>query len=84
MTLAVIGSGFGRTGTKSLKEALEYYGPCHHMHEILENPEQVPHWQRVAQGHDVDWGEVFDIWGQSNNSSDPEPANRRTAEPPNR
>lgn len=62
MALAVIGSGFGRTGTKSLKEALEYlgFGPCHHMHEILAHPEQVPHWQMLAQGHDVDWDQVFE------------------------
>ncbi|AZQ67822.1 hypothetical protein EF888_12145 [Silicimonas algicola] len=61
MTLQVIGSGFGRTGTKSLKAALERlgYGPCHHMHEIVENPEQVAHWQKLAAGGDVDWHEVF-------------------------
>lgn len=40
MTLQVIGSGFGRTGTKSLKAALEIlgFGRCHHMHEIVETP----------------------------------------------
>jgi hypothetical protein len=43
MTLAIIGSGFGRTGTMSLKRALEElgFGPCHHMEEVLTNPEQV-------------------------------------------
>ncbi len=37
MPLTVIGSGFGRTGTKSLKAALERlgFGPCHHMHEVM-------------------------------------------------
>lgn len=61
MTLEVIGSGFGRTGTKSLKAALEKlgFGPCHHMHEIVENPEQVAYWQALAAGHSVDWAEVF-------------------------
>ena len=46
MTLAVIGSGFGRSGTKSLKEALEHLGfaPFHHMHEVVAHPEQVAHW----------------------------------------
>jgi hypothetical protein len=35
MSLAVIGPGFGRTGTMSLKLALERlgFGPCHHMEE---------------------------------------------------
>jgi len=60
-SLLVIGSGFGRTGTKSLKEALEQLGlgPCHHMHENVEHPELVPHWQAVAAGKPVDWRKVF-------------------------
>lgn len=50
MTLSVIGSGFGRTGTMSLKDALEQlgFGPCHHMEEVFGHPEQVAHWQAVA------------------------------------
>lgn len=61
MTLSVIGSGFGRTGTMSLKNALEQlgFGPCHHMEEVFEHPEQVPHWQAVASGETVDWNAVF-------------------------
>ena len=61
MSLQIIGSGFGRTGTKSLKHALEQlgFGPCHHMHEILEHPEQVAHWQALAAGRKPDWNAVF-------------------------
>ena len=61
MGLAVIGSGFGRTGTMSLKAALDQlgFGPCHHMEEILKHPDQVPYWQAVAAGKAVDWNEVF-------------------------
>jgi hypothetical protein len=61
MSLSIIGSGFGRTGTKSLKDALEQlgFGPCHHMHEILEHPEQVAHWQALARGEAPDWDVVF-------------------------
>jgi Sulfotransferase domain len=61
MSLAVIGPGFGRTGTMSLKLALELlgFGPCHHMEEVLAHPEQVPHWQTVADGQQVVWEEVF-------------------------
>jgi Sulfotransferase domain len=61
MALDVIGSGFGRTGTKSLKAAVEQlgFGPCHHMHEIVENPGQVAHWQALAAGEPVDWNVVF-------------------------
>lgn len=62
MSLKVIGSGFGRTGTKSLKAALEFlgFGPCHHMHEVMDNPSQVAHWQAAFSGQTVDWNQVFD------------------------
>jgi len=62
MTLSVIGSGFGRTGTMSLKNALEQlgFGPCHHMEEVFEHPGQVPFWQAVAAGDAVDWNSVFE------------------------
>jgi len=61
MTLKIVGAGFGRTGTRSLKEALELLGfaPCHHMMEVFMHPEQVPFWDRAAQGQKVDWNEVF-------------------------
>jgi Sulfotransferase domain len=61
MTLQVIGSGFGRTGTMSTKQALEQlgFGPCHHMVEVMGNPAQPPHWDAVAAGEEVDWQEVF-------------------------
>lgn len=61
MALDVISSGFGRTGTKSLKAALERlgFGACHHMHEVVVHPEQVAHWQRLAAGEPVKWDEVF-------------------------
>jgi len=61
MTLAVIGSGFGRTGTLSLKNALERldFGPRHHMEEVFCDPDQVPHWQAAAAGEAVDWNRVF-------------------------
>jgi len=56
MSLKVIGSGFGRTGTRSLKEALEIlgFGPCHHMEEVFARPEQVPLWQAIAAGGRID------------------------------
>jgi hypothetical protein len=61
MALSIIGPGFGRTGTSSLKIALEQigFGPCHHMEEAFANPEQVPHWQAIAAGQAVDWNTVF-------------------------
>ena len=62
MSLEIIGSGFGRTGTMTTKQALEQleFGPCHHMVEIIENPEQLPPWKALAAGQTVDWAEVYD------------------------
>ena len=61
MPLLVIGSGFGRTGTRSLKDALEHlgFGPCHHMEEVFPSPEQIGFWQAVASRQPVDWKRVF-------------------------
>lgn len=61
MSLSVIGSGFGRTGTMSLKIALEHlgFGPCHHMEEVMDHPDQLEHWRAAAKGEIVNWDEVF-------------------------
>ena len=60
MGLKVIGSGLGRTGTASLKQALEQlgFGPCHHMKEVLDHPESVPLWVEAFEGR-PDWGAIF-------------------------
>jgi hypothetical protein len=52
MALEIIGAGFGRTGTYSLKAALERlgYGPCHHMSEVINDPRQVRLWAEAADG----------------------------------
>jgi hypothetical protein len=61
MALKIIGPGFGRTGTKSLKIALEQlgFGPCHHMHEVRDNPEQLAAWEEVARGGHGNWDAMF-------------------------
>jgi hypothetical protein len=53
----VIGAGFGRTGTMSLKAALEElgFGPCYHMIEVFEHPEHVGFWEAAWRGEPVDW-----------------------------
>jgi hypothetical protein len=61
MGLQVIGAGVGRTGTYSLKLALNAlgFGPCHHMEEVVLNrPRQLPLWVDVVNGR-PDWTEVF-------------------------
>ncbi len=61
MALEVIGAGFGRTGTDSMKAALEEIGlgPCHHMKELLADPVQMQHWRGIADGNTPDWDETF-------------------------
>ncbi|GHF17681.1 sulfotransferase family protein [Kordiimonas sediminis] len=62
MTLKIIGAGFGRTGTMSMKLALEQlgFGPCHHMEEVLQNREKhLPLWHDAAFGKPVDWNKAY-------------------------
>lgn len=57
----VIGTGVGRTGTYSLKLAINElgFGPCHHMEEVLHHmPIQVPLWSDVLRGH-PDWNAIY-------------------------
>lgn len=59
--LEVIGAGFGRTGTMSLKLALEQldFGPCYHMTEIVKNPGHARLWRSAHSGQPTDWTELF-------------------------
>lgn len=61
MALSVIGAGFGRTGTLSLKGALEQlgFGPCYHMVEIILNPAFAGYWEAIGDGAPADWDMVF-------------------------
>lgn len=67
MTLALIGAGFGRTGTESMKLALEQLGlgPCHHMKEVLANPQQLEIWRAIARGDPPDWEAAFAGYGSA-------------------
>jgi hypothetical protein len=61
MTLRVVGAGLGRTGTMSLKLALERLlgAPCYHMSEVFAHPEHVALWHAAARGEPVDWHALF-------------------------
>ncbi|WFP61575.1 MULTISPECIES: sulfotransferase family protein [unclassified Mesorhizobium] len=61
MTIRVIGTGFGRTGTDSMREALTMlgFGPCHHMYEVLAHAEQKRLWRALAKGAAPDWDRLF-------------------------
>jgi hypothetical protein len=56
--MRLIGAGLGRTGTLSLRIALERLlgGPCYHMVEVFAHPEHVPVWHAAATGEMPDWG----------------------------
>ncbi|MFZ1990209.1 MAG: sulfotransferase family protein [Alphaproteobacteria bacterium] len=60
MPLKLIGAGLGRTGTMSLKVALEQigYGPCYHMAEVMANPKATSLWVTAANGK-PDWEAIF-------------------------
>lgn len=62
MSLKVIGAGLGRTGTMSLKLALEQLGlgRCHHMMEVFARPGDIDGWRRAGEGEAVDWEALFD------------------------
>jgi hypothetical protein len=59
--MKVIGVGVGRTGTLSLKAALDRLdcGPCFHMRNVLDHRDRLPLWEAAANGELVDWDAVF-------------------------
>src|SRR5215204_7146021 len=65
-TLRVIGAGFGRTGTLSLREALVHLGlgPCDHMRQNFEHPERFVLWDEALRcktaGESIDWRPLLD------------------------
>jgi hypothetical protein len=62
MTVEVVGAGMGRTGTHSLKIALEQLlgGRCHHMVEIIADPPQAAGWTDAVEERAVDWDRILD------------------------
>ncbi len=57
MAIQLVGAGLGRTGTMSLKSALERLlgGTCHHMKEVFQHPDEVPVWHAAMLGEPVDF-----------------------------
>lgn len=60
MSLRIVGAGLGRTGTLTLKTALEQLGlgPCYHMREVIDDPSRAPLWVEAAKGR-ADWERIF-------------------------
>lgn len=61
MPLEIVGTGFGRTGTLSLKLALEQlgFGRCYHMIEVAQNPGHSALWSAADDGAPTDWTALF-------------------------
>nr|ADC96654.1 hypothetical protein [Streptomyces sp. SN-1061M] len=59
--MKIIGAGFGRTGTLSVKAALETLGlgPCYHMLTAFEEPGHLSLWNAVGRGERADWAQLF-------------------------
>ena len=59
--MRIVGAGLGRTGTASLKEALEQLlgGPCYHMFEVRERPEDPDVWGDAYEGRLPEWTSFF-------------------------
>jgi hypothetical protein len=62
MALDVIGAGFGRTGTDSMREALTIlgFGPCHHMFEVTQHPVMKARWRAFMDDGVQDWERLFE------------------------
>jgi hypothetical protein len=63
--MKVIGGGFGRTGTTSLKVALQTlgFGPCLHMIDLLSGyPELSDAFRKAYDGAQPDWITLLDGW----------------------
>ena len=59
--LQIVGAGLGRTGTTSLKQALEQLlgGTCYHMVEVFAHPDDIAVWQHAVDGEPPDWRAFF-------------------------
>ena len=62
MPLDVIGTGVGRTGTRTLKDVLATlgFGPCYHMMDLMQDRSRIRHWEDAEAGRTTDWEALFD------------------------
>ena len=67
MSIKVIGAGFPRTGTTTLKRSLESlgYNKTYHMKELLVNPEKLHHWEELEKTRTTDWDKLYEEYEAS-------------------
>jgi hypothetical protein len=61
MSIKIIGAGFPRTGTTTLKRSLETLGykRSYHMKELLVNPQMLHFWKTLDETGDTDWDALY-------------------------
>ena len=61
MSIQIIGAGFPRTGTTTLKKSLEIlgYSKTYHMKELLVNPWYLKYWTRLRDTGTTQWEELY-------------------------
>ena len=62
MSIKIIGAGFPRTGTTTLKRCLEELGytKTYHMKELLVHPDKLHHWLELENEGNTDWDTLYD------------------------
>lgn len=62
MSIKIIGAGFPRTGTNTLRESLELLGlsKTYHMKHLLVHPENLHYWTTLRTTGTTNWEELYD------------------------
>ncbi len=62
MSIKIIGAGFPRTGTNTLRESLELLGfsKTYHMKNLLVHPENLRYWLTLKETGTTDWDALYD------------------------
>lgn len=62
MPIKIVGAGFPRTGTNTLKQALEQlgYSKTYHFKEMIANPTDLQYWLTLEQTGTTNWDALYD------------------------
>lgn len=62
MAIKVIGAGFPRTGTNTLKHALEIIGiaKAYHFKDLMFEPDNLHYWKTLSETKTMNWEEIYD------------------------
>ena len=62
MSIKIIGAGFPRTGTNTLRESLELLGftKTYHLKQLLVHPENLRYWTTLRETNTTEWEGLYD------------------------